>query len=98
MGARYRYRSGGNANGTWRDRAQCKGIDPSTFYPDPSDTALQALAKSICAMCTVREDCLEHAMGYPEREGVWGGYSEDERKRLRRARTRAANNTKRGIA
>lgn len=96
MGARYRFRSGGNAAAAWRDQAVCSGVNPDIFFPDPSDDATAEIAKRICAGCPVREDCLEHAIAFNEREGVWGGYNEQERRSLRRARTRAAS--RQGIA
>jgi WhiB family redox-sensing transcriptional regulator len=34
----------------------------------------------------VREDCLEYALANGEKFGIWGGLSERERRRLRRAR------------
>jgi WhiB family redox-sensing transcriptional regulator len=34
----------------------------------------------------VREDCLEYALDNGEKFGIWGGMSERERRRLRRAR------------
>ena len=45
------------------------------------------LAKSICAECPVRSECLEHAL-YSEdgNHGVWGGTTPRERKVMRRRR------------
>jgi WhiB family redox-sensing transcriptional regulator len=34
----------------------------------------------------VCEDCLEYALANGEKFGIWGGLSERERRRLRRAR------------
>jgi WhiB family redox-sensing transcriptional regulator len=34
----------------------------------------------------VREDCLEYALANGEKFGIWGGMSERERRRVRRAR------------
>ena len=34
----------------------------------------------------MREDCLEYALANGEKFGIWGGMSERERRRLRRAR------------
>jgi WhiB family redox-sensing transcriptional regulator len=72
----------------WRDRGRCKGADVSVFYPDDDeDPALDA--KSICAPCLVREACLEHAIARRERDGVWGGCTAKERRRLIRLRRKA---------
>ena len=36
-------------------------------------------AKGICAACPVRSDCLAHAVVNGERDGIWGGLTEEER-------------------
>jgi WhiB family redox-sensing transcriptional regulator len=41
----------------------------------------------VCRGCVVREDCLEFAIANGEKFGIWGGMSERERRRVRRART-----------
>jgi WhiB family transcriptional regulator, redox-sensing transcriptional regulator len=75
-------------NQQWRSKAACQGLDPEIFYPlDEEDTDE---ATAVCATCTVRESCLEHALGYREKEGVWGGASERERRRIIRQRRRTA--------
>jgi WhiB family redox-sensing transcriptional regulator len=73
----------------WRERGRCKGADPEVFYPeDDEDEAYEA--KAICAICPVRETCLEHAITVREKIGVWGGYTARERRRLIRQRRRAS--------
>jgi WhiB family transcriptional regulator, redox-sensing transcriptional regulator len=75
-------------NQQWRSKAACQGLDPEIFYPlDEEDTDE---ATAVCATCQVREACLEHALGYREKEGVWGGASERERRRIIRQRRRTA--------
>ena len=46
-------------------------------------------AKAVCDECPVRGTCLEHALGR-EKEGVWGGSTERERRRIIRQRRRAS--------
>ena len=75
-------------NQQWRSKAACQGLDPDIFYPLDEEDADEA--KAVCATCTVRESCLEHALGYREKEGVWGGASERERRRIIRQRRRTA--------
>jgi WhiB family redox-sensing transcriptional regulator len=41
-------------------------------------------AKMICGMCSVREECLQYALETNQEAGVWGGFAEDERRRLRK--------------
>lgn len=77
-------------NKTWRAKAACQGLDPSMFFPDPDDDEAAEPAKDVCAVCVVRESCLEHALGFREREGVWGGATERERRRIIRQRRRSA--------
>jgi WhiB family redox-sensing transcriptional regulator len=71
---------------TWRSRSACEGLDPDIFYPASEDDAASAPAKSICETCPVKEPCLEHALNNREREGVWGGMTERERRRMVRQR------------
>jgi len=72
----------------WRKRAACRGIDPEVFYPATDEDAEEA--KAICATCPVRQACLEHALAHREREGVWGGTTERERRRIHRQRRKSA--------
>jgi len=72
----------------WRSKAACQGLDPEIFYPLDDEEAEEA--KGICAVCTVRESCLEHALGHREKDGVWGGATERERRRMIRQRRRTA--------
>ena len=47
-------------------------------------------AKSVCAECRVRVTCLEFALNHREKQGVWGGATERERRRIIRQRRRSA--------
>ncbi len=47
-------------------------------------------AKAICATCPVQQLCLEHALTNRERDGVWGGLTEKERRRIIRQRRKTA--------
>ncbi|HXY44652.1 MAG TPA: WhiB family transcriptional regulator [Acidimicrobiales bacterium] len=75
-------------NATWRQRAACRGLDPDIFYPVSDEDAWEA--KAVCDACPVRQPCLEHALAGREREGVWGGLTERERRRVLRQRRRTA--------
>lgn len=72
----------------WRDKAACRGVATNTFFPDDDDDAAEAVA--ICAACPVRELCLEFALATRQDDGVWGGLTGTERRRLRRRRREAA--------
>lgn len=67
----------------WQDFGACRGVDPSLFFPEKGESASEA--KEVCKGCIVREYCLEYAMVNGEKHGIWGGLSERERRRLRRA-------------
>lgn len=75
-------------NLTWRQHGACRGTDPDIFYPVSDEDAEEA--KSICATCPVREPCLEYALATRERDGVWGGATERERRRMIRQRRKSA--------
>ena len=69
---------------TWQDHANCLGVDPDLFFPERGASTKEA--KEVCRGCVVREDCLEYALSNSEKFGIWGGMSERERRRIRRAR------------
>jgi WhiB family redox-sensing transcriptional regulator len=75
-------------NLSWRQNAACRGVDPDIFYPASEEEA--DVAKSICAQCSVRQMCLEYALANRERDGVWGGATEKERRRILRQRRKTA--------
>jgi WhiB family redox-sensing transcriptional regulator len=75
---------------TWRKQAACRGLEVEVFYPATEDEADAAEAKAVCAVCPVRQACLEHALAHREREGVWGGTTERERRRIVRQRRKSA--------
>lgn len=72
----------------WRQRAACRGVDPDIFFPVSDEEAEGA--KAVCAGCSVREACLEYALVNREHDGVWGGATERERRRLIRQRRKSA--------
>lgn len=67
---------------SWQSEALCAQADPEAFFPERGSSARDA--KTICATCPVRQECLEYALENDERFGIWGGLSELERRRLRR--------------
>ena len=72
----------------WRELGACRGLEPSIFFPE--DDASAEDAKAVCASCGVRVACLEHALTIREKQGVWGGATERERRRIIRQRRRTA--------
>jgi len=73
---------------SWRARGACNGLEPEIFFPDHEDDC--AAAKAVCAGCGVRVACLDYALDARERQGVWGGASARERRRLLRTRRASA--------
>ncbi len=76
----------------WRDTAACRDTDPDLFFPvGTTGPAIDqiAAAKAVCEVCPSREECLQFALATNQDSGVWGGTSEDERRKLRRAWVKA---------
>ncbi len=71
-----------DTGGRWEERGLCRQVDSEIFFPDKGESTRPA--KSICARCEVRTECLETAMRRNEAFGVWGGLSERERRALKR--------------
>ncbi len=72
----------------WRNRASCRFTSPGLFFPVGS-TGKSVVgineAKAVCHACPVRSDCLQYAFETDQDNGIWGGTTEDERRRSRRA-------------
>jgi WhiB family redox-sensing transcriptional regulator len=71
----------------WRQQAACRDTAPEAFFPvgstGPAISQIE-MAKAICRNCEVQTPCLEFALATNQEAGVWGGTSEDERRRLRK--------------
>ncbi len=77
----------------WRALGACRHEDPELFFPiiaSGPGLVQTDRAKSVCARCPVRAECLQFAVQTVQDHGVWGGTSEEERRALRRpSRARA---------
>jgi WhiB family transcriptional regulator, redox-sensing transcriptional regulator len=72
----------------WRDHASCRDTSPDLFFPvGTTGPALDQIeeAKAVCRHCPARTPCLEYALVTNQDSGIWGGTSEEERRKLRRA-------------
>ncbi len=69
----------------WQLQAACRDIPSAMFFPERKYPHNTAPAKAVCRGCTVSAECLQYAIDYNER-GVWGGTSDEDRKRMRRGR------------
>jgi WhiB family redox-sensing transcriptional regulator len=72
----------------WHEEAACRGTDPEELF---ADSAAQNRAKTVCAGCPVRLECLVEALDNRIEWGVWGGMSERERRALLRRRPHVAS-------
>lgn len=82
----------------WREQASCRDTDPDLFFPvGTTGPAVEqiAAAKAVCQDCDARPACLEFALETNQESGIWGGTSEEERRKLRKtwlaSRRRAAS-------
>jgi WhiB family redox-sensing transcriptional regulator len=68
----------------WKIFGACRGVNPNLFYSLDDDDIEHA--KSICGNCSVVTECLDYANNSStrEKEGIWGGQTEVERRRIRR--------------
>jgi len=71
----------------WMLRGSCRGAQTRAFFP--SDGVGVEAVQRICRSCAVRDECLEYALLHRIEQGVWGGASERERRRILRERRRA---------
>lgn len=73
----------------WRSGAACRDTDPEIFFPiGTTGPAIEQIetAKAVCRTCESRRLCLEFALATNQDSGVWGGASEEERRRMRKTR------------
>lgn len=71
----------------WRQLSACRDSDPELFFPiGTTGEALGQIerAMAICTACNVVEECLHYALETNQEAGVWGGYPEEDRRRLRK--------------
>ena len=68
----------------WRESAACIGGSTDEFFPMSEDLEVVASAKAVCSSCPGREDCLQFALATNQTEGIWGGQTPTERRRIRR--------------
>lgn len=75
------------ASDSWRQNAACRDTNPDLFFPvgttGPAIEQIEA-AKAVCMQCEAINDCLEYALATNQDSGIWGGTSEEERRKIRR--------------
>lgn len=63
----------------WMAGAACASWDPELWFPHPGDSA--SMAKKVCSGCPVKEECLNYAVEHRGLGGIWGGLTEEDRRR-----------------
>lgn len=74
---------------SWRTDRACVGMPVDLFFPERGDNEAVAMAKAVCAVCPVSGPCLDAHLH--ERDGIYGGTSGLERRRMRSALRRAGS-------
>lgn len=74
----------------WLPKGACRdrSVNRAVFVYDrtrdqKTNRLMEARAKAICRTCPVLDDCLFHALEFPETAGTWGGMTDLERDHLR---------------
>jgi len=68
---------------SWEEQARCRQYDPEMFFA-PRARA-ERKAKTICAKCPVKVDCLVFALQAKVEFGIWGGTNGKERRAMIRS-------------
>lgn len=68
----------------WMSRAVCAQVGPDLWFSEKGSNQFTSNVKAVCAGCPVRSQCLEYAIANGETDGVWGGLTVKERRKLRR--------------
>ncbi len=77
------------ASDEWRRNSSCRDTNPELFFPvGTTGPAIEQIetAKAVCRACEVQVQCLEYALETNQDSGIWGGTSEEERRKLRKQR------------
>jgi WhiB family redox-sensing transcriptional regulator len=72
----------------WQRGAACRGMDTNLFFPAAGERgqdreAREQAARRVCARCPVRRPCAQFALRAHEQYGVWGGLTEEDRRKRR---------------
>lgn len=73
--------TGAAVSAIWTAEAICAQADPEAFFPEKGGST--RAAKTVCRICEVRVECLAEALENDERFGIWGGFSERERRKIK---------------
>jgi WhiB family redox-sensing transcriptional regulator len=71
----------------WQVEGMCRGryadlfFAPKAFERKEERLRREARATAICRVCPVLEPCADHALAVDEAFGIWGGMTEQDRRR-----------------
>lgn len=71
----------------WQGRAACREMQQDLFFPDAKEDGKEEAKRKekaallVCKYCPVKEQCLELAVSTNTKYGIFGGQTEQERKR-----------------
>ena len=71
----------------WAELALCAQVDGDLLFPERGTSNTDA--KAVCNRCPVRERCLTYAIDNGEHDGIWGGKTDRERRKIKDARAAA---------
>lgn len=71
--------AGAETRDGWATRAACRTIDAEQLFARGAE---QRAAAALCRHCPVQLQCLADALDYRVPFGVWGGFTERERRAL----------------
>jgi WhiB family redox-sensing transcriptional regulator len=71
----------------WQDKAACSGMNRDWFFPEP-DVLPAPEAAAACRRCSVRDECLAWALETGQEFGIWGGLTEEQRRKISTTRSR----------
>jgi WhiB family redox-sensing transcriptional regulator len=70
-----------DASEPWRLDALCIEHPEARYFPERGESTEPS--KALCARCAVQSECLDYALRHGIKEGIWGGLSGRERRRIR---------------
>jgi WhiB family redox-sensing transcriptional regulator len=75
----------------WETKGSCRNNEyhPDLWFPSPNETFTIQLALKICSTCPVIVECRATSLARGERNGVWGGLTEDQRMKVLKDQRRA---------
>ena len=74
--------------GAWALQGVCRGVDTDVFFPTRG--GVPGAARQLCDRCPVAAPCRTYALTYPGLQGIWGGTSGKDRRRIRIERREAS--------